>query len=909
MKRLIANFICLIFVFSLLLAIAGCSKSSASHKKRARKQTASVKNGTETKTSHQTVENKQKENKPNQYPDIPTIPIMTKVDGISIPRLETKIQSLSTSEKIPVDVDNESAKNQPGKPVTGGELTIRFSSEPNTFNPITENSAVRTYMWEYVGEALVRQNPETLEYEPWLAKSWVVEDSVKLSPDYPGKERRLAQLEFQKWKSISYKERTPEEKKAKKKQQVIEMTTVDDQKKVLANVWVVLFAAEKISGFPLTGRYFQSDNKGKLSLFGLKTGEYNVFIGKEKKLISAMTFSYKAFTAKEKKEQKEKENPKRPQIVDIITKDSSGKTLGKVWVGLFAESDIPGFPVTGQHYWSNEKGKLTLLGLKTGKYKVYVGAEFAGKTTKNKNGSLTIKPLAFDNPLQASLKASKKKEITIPKKDWFNVQRETIYTYALNENAKWSDGKPFTSKDIEFAYAVLNNEFVDGDATRVYYSDVISCKGSTAHSVRIQYRQQYFQAFQFTYALSALTPPFHQFQQYIKTKFGNELTMEKLTPEQEDQQHKISVYGQRFGKYFNTNDTYNIKPLGTGPYVVKKWVRKNSVILERNSNYWGKTHRGYLDRLTFKFISDSSTAMQALKSGEIDFFWGVSPPQYYETLKGPPQWFKEKYVKASWFSPGFAYIGWNMLKPKFQDRRVRLALSLLFDASRFVEKKLHGDGVLVSGSQYYFGVAYDYSVKPIGYAPEIASQLLANAGWIDSDGDGILDKDGKPFVFEFWFPKGGTIMGDQIAIIQKNFKSAGIVMHPRNLEWASFLEKIKSRDFDVCRLGWATSLESDPFQIWHSSEAGKGKRGSNHVSFANPEADKLIETLRYTLDLKKRVKIHSAFQRILDREQPYLFLYTSKAYGAYNQKYRGVKWYRQRPGFNLSEWYIPKELQ
>ena len=105
------------------------------------------------------------------------------------------------------------------------------------------------------------------------------------------------------------------------------------------------------------------------------------------------------------------------------------------------------------------------------------------------------------------------------------------------------------------------------------------------------------------------------------------------------------------------------------------------------------------------------------------------------------------------------------------------------------------------------------------------------------------------------------------------------------------------------------SPESDPFQIWHSSGAKPGNRGSNSISFANAQADELIDKLRVTLDGKKRQRIHHAFHRLLDSEQPYLFLWVPKEFGVYHKRFRNVKWYRLRPGFDLSEWYVPKNEQ
>ena len=588
--------------------------------------------------------------------------------------------------------------------------------------------------------------------------------------------------------------------------------------------------------------------------------------------------------------------------VTLSTSDKDGNAVGNVWVHLSSiGEDMEEAPQSGYHFWSDSDGTLTISDIIPGKYKVIVGAEIFGGTEEKEDGSLVVTPLTPDNPTT--------EPVTLAADDWVDNQRETYFTFFMRKEVTWSDGTPMTSRDIEFAYAIMNNQYVDGESIRVYYQDLIECTAIDTHVVRMRYRQQYFKAWEFTYGLATYTPPYHQFQAFFKEN-SQELTLEKLTPAEEESQNKVSVHGQVFGKFFNTDDRYNLSPMGTGPYIVDQWERADRVELTRNSNYWNKEDLPYLDKIIFKFIPDSVTAYQALKAGEIDFFWNVTPPQYFEDFEQEPEAVKRKYVKANWFSPGFGYIGWNALNPKFQDRKVRIALKLLcLDVEEWIRIKLHGEGVQVAGSQYYFGPAYDHSIAPLAHDETTAFDLLAEAGWLDTDNDGILDKDGQKFEFEFLLPPGNPSASEQAALIQEKLKSAGITMTVAELEWASFIDKVKAKDYDVVRLGWSQPLESDPYQIWHSSQAGADKRGSNHVSFADPLADKLIEMIRMTLDEEKRKRIHWSFQRILDHEQPYLFLYTSKDFGIYDTKFRGVKWYRLRPGFDLTEWYIPKEFQ
>lgn len=748
-------------------------------------------------------------------PNVPYVEVMTEIDGIPIPRLKVPTEALAMQGAVPVDVGNSHAEKKPGEKATGDWIRIRFNSEPKSLNPIVETSAVQTYISSYIQEGLLRQNPETFEYEPHIASKWVTEDSVKLSANYPGQERRVA-----------------------------------------------LADGKPVESFELT----YTDPK--------KDGE-------------------------------------KPPVVTLHTFDKDGAALGNVWVGLYPVGKILGAPRQGYQQWSNAEGKLDISGIPSGNYTVKVGAEVYGVATEGEDGRLIVVAASEQNPLAKELEAAGKASLTLSRDEWQDVQRETYFTYTLRPEVKWSDGQPFTAKDLEFGYAVINNTTVDGDSLRIYYQDLIECKALTPHVVRMRYREQYFKALDFTYGLSAYSPPFHLFEKFFKDdKPSRQLTLERLTEEEEKAQNKISAHGSAFGRFFNTDPRYNTQtPLGTGQYIFTKWERDNLIELNRNPNYWLPEKAAYLDKIIVRFIPDQPSAMAAFRAGEIDFFWNMTPEQYHEDLKGPPSWFKDKYVKAAWYSPSFGYFGYNMLRPQFQDRRVRAALSMLFDKQDFLEKKLYNSGVVVSGTQYYFGPAYDHEVPPIGFDPETAQELLAEAGWVDTNNDGILDKDGLEMRFVLPMPSGNPVALDRVQVFQKNLKDVGIQLDIQQLEWASFIDRIRAKDYDICTLSWATTLESDPYQIWHSSGAQPGSRGSNHVSFAHPLADELMETLRVTLDEDERMRIHQSFHRLLDQEQPYMFLYCISDFGAYHQRFRGVKWYKLRPGFDLSEWYVPKDEQ
>lgn len=582
-----------------------------------------------------------------------------------------------------------------------------------------------------------------------------------------------------------------------------------------------------------------------------------------------------------------------PQPVVLQTTGPDGQPAAKTWVGLKpAEGDI-------EHFWSDDAGRVEVLTTKPGKHDVLVGEELYGDLVED-GGGYVVK----------SLSDEKAEPVKLAKADVADVQRKTVFTYYLRDDVTWSDGKPYTAKDLEFAFAVINNPFVDGDSLRGYYADVVECRGLDERTVRMRYRNQYFLALEFTAGLGLYGPPWHVFEAYAKEK-GKTLVFDRLTEADENAKNTWSVHGQQFGRFFNEENRYARAPVGTGPYTVAEWSQQDKrLVLSRRNDYWSKEHAPHLDRIVIKFIEDYPTSLQALRAGEIDVFWRPNPEQFYKEMEGPDAaWVKKSFVKASGVIPTFSYVGWNMRKPMFQDRRVRLALAMLFDKKEFFEKNYYNAGVLVSGPQYFYGKAYDHSVKSVGHDASAARDLLAEAGWIDSDGDGILDRAGTPFRFTLMAPPGNPTVQAMIEVMQKNFRQAGIGVDVLQLEWASYLEKVKSHDFDVVTMSWASSPESDPHQIWHSDWAKEGSRGSNHVGFVSPEADELIGRIRKSVDPEERKRLFYTFHRLIDSEQPYDFLWTRREHLVYHQKIRGVKLYALRPGFDMRDWYIPKDLQ
>ncbi len=433
-----------------------------------------------------------------------------------------------------------------------------------------------------------------------------------------------------------------------------------------------------------------------------------------------------------------------------------------------------------------------------------------------------------------------------------------VYTFHLKRDIHWHDGKPFTARDVLFSFNRIRDPKVDAAHLRSYYRDITRLEMIDDYTVRYHYRIAYFRALEFCGSIPIV--PAHLFK-----------------PGQDFNQHSIGRH-----------------PVGTGPYRFDHWDTGKEIVLVRNEKYWGK--KPEIERIVFKIITDSTVALQVLKTGGLDLM-GLRPIQWVKQTNSKR--FHQQFRKLKYYLPSYSYIGWNLRKPYFSDRRVRVAMTLLLNRKLILDKLLFGLGTVVTGNFYVNSPDYNKKIKPYPYDPDKAVQLLKQAGWEDHDGDGILDKDGRPFEFEFLL-SAGSKFGEQLAtILQQNLKQVGIRMSIHKLEWAVFIQNIQKHDFDACTLGWSLSWESDPYQIWHSSQAEKG---SNFVGFKNAEADRIIEAARRELDRKKRALLYHRFHEIIHREQPYTFLFTPEALVAVARRFQNVHVYPM--GLAPREWTV-----
>jgi peptide/nickel transport system substrate-binding protein len=348
-----------------------------------------------------------------------------------------------------------------------------------------------------------------------------------------------------------------------------------------------------------------------------------------------------------------------------------------------------------------------------------------------------------------------------------------------------------------------------------------------------------------------------------------------------------------------TDEYYSRHPIGTGPYKLKEWVTGQKIVLEAFGRYF--EGRPKIDKYIARVIPDTATMFLELKFGGIDFM-SLTPPQY--KLQANTEFFNKYFQKFIYPAFGYAYLGYNLLDPKFSHKKVRQAITYAINKRDIIDGVLLGYGTPCTGPFPPESWAYNRDVKDYPYDPEKARMLLKEDGWVEGK-DNILQKNGKPFEFTVLVNQGNEERLKTAQIIKENLKRVGIRINIKVLEWQAMLhEFIDKKRFEAVIMGWALSRDPDIYDIWHSSKTKEGD--FNFISFKNKEVDKLLLEGRRTFDFGKRKEIYHRIHEILAEEQPCTFLYVPDALPVLHKRFKGVKKAPIGIWYDFIHWHVPK---
>ncbi len=526
--------------------------------------------------------------------------------------------------------------------------------------------------------------------------------------------------------------------------------------------------------------------------------------------------------------------------------------------------------------------------------------------TSNDNTASTLNRLIFDalleqNPETLELEPSIAQSLPVISDDHLQ------YTLRLRPNVFFSDGMPLTARDVVFSFKAVKNPYIlEASALRNYYDDVADVSAPDDTTVVITMRKPYFLALYFLGDLRIL--PKHILDPEGLT---DRYTIAELNdPTAAQRNSAIKKFAEWFSRAELRREPQYL--IGSGPYIFRQWDTGKRVVLVRNKKAW-KTplwwRRAYPDAIVGVVINDRTAALSALKTEEVDFIDAIPPALYDEQLDTA----RLAYIRKGKYEQSvYTYIGWNMRKPLFRDRRVRQALSHLANRDYWISTIVRGYAQPINGPVYRNRPEYDTTLPAYDFNPSRALELLGQAGWKDRNGDGILDNiiDGKLTNFEFALSfNAGNETRENIAILYSTeLRKYGIVCNVQKLEWSVFLRQLSAQQFDAYIGAWVNdNIPTDPYQLWHSSQADN--RGSNYVGFRNRRADELIERNRIEFDPNKRLLLMREFQRIVHEEAPYTFLWTPQILTAYNRRLANVRFYSVQPPYVIPNWFVPPHLQ
>ena len=422
------------------------------------------------------------------------------------------------------------------------------------------------------------------------------------------------------------------------------------------------------------------------------------------------------------------------------------------------------------------------------------------------------------------------------------TEHNPVLVFHLRPDVKFHDGHVFDGHDVKFTYdAIMNPRNLSPRVAD--YEPVKMVEVIDPLTVRITYKRLYSPALG-TWGMGIL--PAHL------------LNSEALLDEAERRGLDPKPFTLR-------QSEFNRHPIGCGAFRFREWRSDQYIVLDRFEDYWeGPPNYG---KYTFRIVPDLLTQEMEFYAGTVDSY-GVQPHQVARLGKDPT------YQSFSGLSFGYTYIGYNMRREPFKDKRVRKALGMAIDVDKIIEYVLYGQGEKITGPFVKQTDYYNHAIEPLSYDPEGALGLLAEAGWKKGP-DGWLKKDGRRMQFTLITNQGNNLRKAILSVAQDSWRKIGIDVRTDVLEWAVFIqERVNKLDFDALILGWAMGIEPDLYQIWHSSQTGPNQL--NFVAFRNEEADDLIIKIRQEYDHEKQVAYCHRLHEIIAKEQPYTFLYVGK---------------------------------
>lgn len=447
---------------------------------------------------------------------------------------------------------------------------------------------------------------------------------------------------------------------------------------------------------------------------------------------------------------------------------------------------------------------------------------------------------------------------------WSWSDDQLTLTYRLRGDVSWEGGAPLTASDVAFTYDLIQDP------------EVASNWSSEAKAIaRVEVVDARTVAFHFT---EARNPVLQQ-----------AATVRGIVPK-----HVLASVERGALRTHASGQS----PAASGPFRVASWRPNDRIVLEPNP-FAPRDWRPHLDRIVLRIQPQANTRQLSLLSGDADMDPAVEP----QHLSAYEQSDALRVVTRP--AAGMLYVGFNQLLPKWQDPRVRRAFAHATNLDTLIERLYTRDGTVLARRSVgtvgpNLGPWHNDAIEPIPHDLERAAALLDEAGWIDSNGNGVRDKDGEKLRFHIMYQTGSSIEEDLLVLLQDQWSKLGVEVELEPLDPGAFAARARDKRYDALLWGFGNNPKVDPTNIW-------GTDGPyNWFAYSNPEADRLLEEARRSTDTEVAQARIRELQQVVYNDQPAVFLlwydqalvvharFRDTEHGPFNQLQHAERWWVPR---------------
>ena len=428
--------------------------------------------------------------------------------------------------------------------------------------------------------------------------------------------------------------------------------------------------------------------------------------------------------------------------------------------------------------------------------------------------------------------------LAVPTRDNGGISADgRTITYHLRKGVTWHDGAPFSAKDVIFTWRQIMNP-ANNVLTRTGYDQIDSMTAPDPYTVVVRLKRPYAPA--------------------VATFFAPSLAPMTVLPE-----HLLK------GLPDINHAAYNVKPVGTGPFVVTNYEQAVGITMKANEHYWRGPPK--LREIDYLIVPNSTTRAIMMRTGDADLYSDPQVNQLRDLASIPGTTLLHIPFNEFW------YLTFNVTHPPLDDVVIRRALAMGIDKQYILDNVMHGGASPAVGDQPWYLYTYDPNIPAPRYDPQAAAATLGAAGW-RAGADGVRVKNGKRFELVYAFDREAND-GERIgAILQQQMRRLGVDLIVKGIAHSIYYADknaggvLSQGRFDVAYEGWIGGVDPDDIALWACDQRG----GFNHSFICDPRIDEQERIALTHYDVPTRRAAYRRIQELLAEDVPVTFLWWTK---------------------------------